>query len=78
MRVAYRKVMKGVVTDEIEYLSAINEASTLLRRRRALGSAIAFVDELIDVRHMNEFTVKPVRSDFMDVSPKQVVSVARH
>ena len=36
-----------------------------------------FVDDLIAVRHMNEFTVMPPeRVDYMDVSPKQVVSVA--
>ena len=36
----------------------------------------SFVDDLINVRHMNEFTVKPAADvQYMDVSPKQVVSI---
>ncbi|MDX1300423.1 MAG: DNA-directed RNA polymerase subunit beta, partial [Pseudomonas sp.] len=43
----------------------------------AVDSKNRFVDELIAVRHMNEFTVMPPEKvDYMDVSPKQVVSVA--
>jgi DNA-directed RNA polymerase subunit beta len=64
------------VTDEIEYLSAINEASSSSPRlgdgeKRQAGG------DLVAVRHQNEFTVMPPdRVDYMDVSPKQVVSVA--
>ena len=74
----YRKVIDGVVTDEIEYLSAINEANHVIAQASAaLNDSNQFVDELINVRHMNEFTVKPAAEvDFMDVSPKQVVSIA--
>ena len=74
----YRKVVDGVVTDEIEYLSAINEANHVIAQASAtLDDSNQFVDELINVRHMNEFTVKPAAEvDFMDVSPKQVVSIA--
>ena len=74
----YRKVVDGVVTDEIEYLSAINEANHVIAQASAtLNDSNQFVDELINVRHMNEFTVKPAAEvDFMDVSPKQVVSIA--
>ncbi|EHQ56461.1 DNA-directed RNA polymerase subunit beta [gamma proteobacterium HIMB55] len=74
----YRKVVDGVVTDEIEYLSAINEANHVIAQASAaLNDSNQFVDELINVRHMNEFTVKPAADvDFMDVSPKQVVSIA--
>jgi len=74
----YRKVVDGVVTDEIEYLSAINEAAHVIAQASAaLNDSNQFVDELINVRHMNEFTVKPAAEvDFMDVSPKQVVSIA--
>jgi DNA-directed RNA polymerase subunit beta len=74
----YRKVVKGVVTDEIEYLSAINEAEHVIAQASAeLDKKNRFVDDLINVRHMNEFTVKPASEvDFMDVSPKQVVSIA--
>ena len=74
----YRKVVDGVVTDEIEYLSAINEANHVIAQASAaLNDSNQFVDELINVRNMNEFTVKPAAEvDFMDVSPKQVVSIA--
>src|SRR6056300_596750 len=74
----YRKVVKGVVTDEIEFLSAINEAEHVIAQASAeLDKKNRFVDDLINVRHMNEFTVKPAADvDFMDVSPKQVVSIA--
>tara|TARA_R110001592_G_C13190233_1_gene752455 strand:- start:7758 stop:11831 length:4074 start_codon:yes stop_codon:yes gene_type:complete len=74
----YRKVVNGKVTDEIEYLSAINESQHVIAQASAtLDKKMQFVDDLIAVRHMNEFTVMPPeRVDFMDVSPKQVVSVA--
>jgi DNA-directed RNA polymerase subunit beta len=74
----YRKVVKGVVTDDIEYLSAINEAEYVIAQASAtLDNKNRFVDDLINVRHMNEFTVKPAADvQFMDVSPKQVVSIA--
>ena len=74
----YRKVVDGKVTDDIEFLSAINEAEHVIAQASAtLDKNMKFVDELIAVRHMNEFTVMPPeRVDYMDVSPKQVVSVA--
>jgi DNA-directed RNA polymerase subunit beta len=74
----YRRVVDGVVTDEIEYLSAINEANHVIAQASAtLDDKNRFVDELINVRHQNEFTVKPATEvDYMDVSPKQVVSIA--
>ncbi len=74
----YRRVINGTVTDEIEYLSAINESKFVIAQASAvLDAKNRFVDELINVRHMNEFTVKlPSEVDFMDVSPKQVVSIA--
>jgi len=74
----YRKVVDGVVTDEIEYLSAINEAEHVIAQASAtLNDKKQFVDDLIAVRHLNEFTVMPPeRIDYMDVSPQQVVSVA--
>ena len=74
----YRKVVDGVVTDEIEYLSAINEAEHVIAQASAqLDNKNRFVGDLINVRHMNEFTVKPASEvDYMDVSAKQVVSIA--
>ena len=74
----YRKIIDGVVTDEIEYLSAINEAECVIAQVSAnLDKNNRFVDDLIAVRHLNEFTVmSPDKVQYMDVSPRQVVSVA--
>ena len=74
----YRKVLNGKVTDEIEYLSAINEAEYVIAQASArLDKNGKLVDDLVAVRHQNEFTVmSPERVGYMDVSPKQVVSVA--
>jgi DNA-directed RNA polymerase subunit beta len=74
----YRRVVGGKVTDEIEYLSAINEAQFVIAQASAtLNDKGQLVEELVTVRHQNEFTVKPPEEvQFMDVSPRQVVSVA--
>ena len=74
----YRKVVNGVATDDIEYLSAINEAEYVIAQASAeLDKNNKLVDDLVAVRHQNEFTVKaPDEVQYMDVSPKQVVSVA--
>ena len=74
----YRKVIDGVATEEIEYLSAINEAEYVIAQASAkLGENSELTEELVAVRHMNEFTIKgPGDVQYMDVSPKQVVSVA--
>jgi len=74
----YRKVANGKVSDDIEFLSAINEAEHVIAQASAtLDKNMQLVDELVAVRHMNEFTVMPPeRVDYMDVSPKQVVSAA--
>ncbi|QEQ98059.1 DNA-directed RNA polymerase subunit beta [Neptunomonas concharum] len=74
----YRKVVDGVVTDDIEYLSAIEENKYVIAQASALmDENRRLTDELVAVRHQNEFTVMtPDRVDFMDVSPRQVVSIA--
>ena len=74
----YRKVVEGRVSKDIEYLSAINESQFVIAQASAeLNSKEEFVDDLVAVRHQNEFTSKaPTDIDFMDVSPQQVVSVA--
>ncbi len=73
-----RKVVSGVVTDEIQYLSAIEESGFIIAQASAeLDKKGKFVDELVNVRHKNEFSLMPSdQVDFMDVSPQQVVSVA--
>ncbi|MDF1645291.1 MAG: DNA-directed RNA polymerase subunit beta [Pseudomonadales bacterium] len=75
---AYRKVVDGIATDEIQYLSAIEEGTHVIAQASAgLDKDNRLTDELVAVRHMNEFTLMPPEKvDFMDVSPQQVVSVA--
>ncbi len=74
----YRKVMDGRVTDEIEYLSAIEEGQYVIAQANTpLDDEGRFVDELVSCRHKNEFTLStPDRIQYMDVAPSQIVSVA--
>jgi len=74
----YRKVVDGVATEEIEYLSAIIESDYVIAQASTpLDDKGNLIEELIDVRHLGEFS-KAARAsvNFMDVSPQQVVSVA--
>ncbi|MEK9819325.1 MAG: DNA-directed RNA polymerase subunit beta [Pseudomonadales bacterium] len=74
----YRRVIDGKVSDQIEFLSAIVESDYVIAQASAeLDSKGQLVEDLVDVRHQGEFT-KMARENvnFMDVSPKQVVSVA--
>ena len=74
----YRKVVDGQVTDEVEYLSAINESQYVIAQASAeMNDAKQLVGDLVSCRHLNEFALKdPAEVQFMDVSPRQVVSVA--
>jgi DNA-directed RNA polymerase subunit beta len=74
----YRKVIKGKVTGEVEYLSAIEEGDFVIAQANAeTDKSGKFVDDFIPCRHMGEFTLKePTDVSYMDVSPKQIVSVA--
>ncbi len=74
----YRKVVNGRVTKQIEYLSAIDEAEYVIAQASSpLTAKSQFAEELVDVRHQNEFTKTLAENvNYMDVSPKQVVSVA--
>ncbi|MCE2423758.1 MAG: DNA-directed RNA polymerase subunit beta [Pseudomonadales bacterium] len=74
----YRKAEDGRVTDEIEYLSAIDEAAFVIAQANStLDEDGRFTEDLVDVRHQSEFTkMTPDHVDYMDVSPKQLVSVA--
>jgi len=78
LETAYRKVSGGKVTDEVEYLSAIEEGDYVIAQANAdLDRNRKFKDELIPCRHLGEFTLKrPDEIDYMDVSPRQIVSVA--
>jgi DNA-directed RNA polymerase subunit beta len=74
----YRKIENGKVTEEIDYLSAIEEGQFVIAQANAeLTNKGEFAERLVSVRHMNEFTLKSrTEIDYMDVSPKQIVSVA--
>jgi DNA-directed RNA polymerase subunit beta len=73
----YRKVIDGKVSDDIEYLSAIEEAECVIAQADSKMEDGRFVEEFVTVRHRNEFTVmQPEHITHMDVSPHQVVSVA--
>ena len=74
----YRKVKNGKVTDEIEYLSAIEEGQYVIAQANAeTDKKGQLIEELVSVRYNNEFTLMPREAiHFMDVSPRQIVSVA--
>ena len=74
----YRKVSGNKVSDDIEYLSAIEESKYVIAQANAeLDGKNKFKDELVSCRHKNEFTLAtPDRIEYMDVAPAQVVSVA--
>ncbi|MEJ2094585.1 MAG: DNA-directed RNA polymerase subunit beta, partial [Gammaproteobacteria bacterium] len=74
----YRKVVDGRVTDQIEYLSAIEEGEFVIAQANAaLDEKGRFTNDLVSSRHQNEFTLStPDKVDYMDISPMQIVSVA--
>lgn len=74
----YRKVIDGVLTDEVRYLSAIEEGEYIIAQANAsVDKNNRLADTLLPVRHKNEPTFStPDKVQFMDVSPKQMVSVA--
>ena len=74
----YRKVTNRRVTEEIVYLSAIEEGEYVIAQANsALDEKGHLVDDLVSCRHQNEFTLSaPDRVEYMDVSPRQIVSVA--
>jgi len=74
----YRKVVGGKLTSEVVYLSAMEEAKHYVAQANAeLDKSGGFVDEYVICRHAGEVLMAPRDSvDLMDVSPKQMVSVA--
>ncbi|HLA74789.1 MAG TPA: DNA-directed RNA polymerase subunit beta [Gammaproteobacteria bacterium] len=74
----YRKVGDGKVGNQIDYLSAIEEGQYVIAQANAtLDVKGKLTDELVSCRHQNEFTLStPDKVEYMDVSPKQIVSVA--
>ena len=78
METPYRKVKSGKVTNEIDYLSAIEEGQYVIAQANAeLDKHGKFSSETVSCRHKNEFALaSPDRIEYMDVAPAQIVSVA--
>ena len=74
----YRKVSDGKTQGEVEYLSAIEEGNYVIAQANAaLDDDGRLTDELVSCRFANEFAMSPPdKVEYMDVSPKQIVSVA--
>jgi len=74
----YRRVVDGVVTNEIEYLSAIDEGNKIIAQANAgMDENGRLTDELVSCRDKGEFVlIRPERVQYMDVAPAQIVSVA--
>jgi DNA-directed RNA polymerase subunit beta len=74
----YRRVKDGHVTDEVVYLSAMEEAKHYVAQANApVDAKRTLTEDLVVCRHAGDVVMAtPDRVDFMDVSPKQIVSVA--
>ncbi len=74
----YRKVVGSKVTDNVDYLSAIEEGKFIIAQANAtLDDKSKLVDELVSCRNKNEFMLAtPDMVQYMDVAPSQIVSVA--
>ena len=74
----YRKVVDSKVTDEIEYLSAIEEGRYIIAQANStVNNKGMLADELVSARENGEtILVSPERVQYMDVAPGQIVSVA--
>ncbi len=74
----YRKVVDGKVTDKIEYLSAVEEEKyTIAQANSPINENGNFIEELLSCRKSPNFILaKPDAIEYVDVSPKQLVSVA--
>ena len=74
----YRRVIKGKATDDVDYLSAIEEGKfTIAQANAELDSKGKFTNDIVSSRQHNEFVLAtPDKIEYMDVAPAQVVSVA--
>ncbi|MGB0496664.1 MAG: DNA-directed RNA polymerase subunit beta, partial [Kangiellaceae bacterium] len=78
LETAYRKVVNGKATAEIDYLSAIEEGEFFIAQANVvLNAKDEMTEEMISCRHQGEFTFTAAENiQYMDVSPQQIVSVA--
>ena len=74
----YRKVSDGVVSDDVQYMSATEEMRhTVAQANANLDENMKFVNDLVSTRKSGDYMLSPSSSvDLIDVSPKQLVSVA--
>ncbi len=74
----YRKVIKGKVSEDIKYLTALEEEAYVIAQANApVDNKGRFMNNLVSARKGGEFVMaSPEEIDYMDVSPKQLVSVA--
>ncbi|MDR0877085.1 MAG: DNA-directed RNA polymerase subunit beta [Treponema sp.] len=74
----YRKVAKGVATRDIEYLSAMDEDRYFIAQASAkLNNNGSFADDQVSCRRQGDYTTRgPEDIQYMDVSPKQIISVS--
>jgi DNA-directed RNA polymerase subunit beta len=74
----YRRVINGKVTDEVDYLTADQEENYVIAQANApVDSHGRFIEKTVPVRYRGDFLeVAPDRVDYIDLSPKQLVSVA--
>jgi DNA-directed RNA polymerase subunit beta len=74
----YREVKNGKISEDIKFVSAIEEGEFVIAQASAkFDKNNKFTEELVPVRYRNEFELmNPDRVDLMDVSPQQVVSIA--
>ncbi|MCY4333348.1 MAG: DNA-directed RNA polymerase subunit beta [Litoreibacter sp.] len=74
----YRKVVDGQVTDEVQYMSATEEMRhTVAQANANLDENMKFVNDLVSTRQSGEYMLQSNQNvDLIDVSPKQLVSVA--
>ncbi|MDR0586414.1 MAG: DNA-directed RNA polymerase subunit beta, partial [Treponema sp.] len=74
----YRKVVKGKATPEIEYLSAMDEDRYYIAQASAkLNNNGTFADDQVSCHHQGDYTTRaPEDVQYMDISPKQIISVS--
>ncbi|MES2470546.1 MAG: DNA-directed RNA polymerase subunit beta [Verrucomicrobiota bacterium] len=74
----YRKIVNGIVQDKLEYLTADQEEThKIAQANNPLNADGSFVNKKVTVRFRGDFLeVEPPQSSYMDVSPKQLVSIA--
>src|SRR5690554_320027 len=74
----YRRIQNGVVTDEVDYLSAIEEGNFVIAQANVeLNDKGELIEELVPCRYKNEFTLMSREQvQYMDVAPQQIVSIA--